>query len=145
LIDLYYAPRLELGTSFVAYSPLGRGCLTGKLDGAEGLAENGFRRLSPRFREENLERKKALVDKVKDLAAAKGITPGQLVLAWLLAQGNDVVPIPGTRRIRHLEENLAAAEVQLRDAEQKEISQAVPPGAAAGERYPEEGMKGLNA
>ena len=89
----------ELGTSFVAYSPLGRGFLTGKLDGTEGLAENDFRRLSPRFREENLERNRALVDKVKDLAAIKGVTPGQLVLAWLLAQGNDVVPIPGTRCI----------------------------------------------
>jgi aryl-alcohol dehydrogenase-like predicted oxidoreductase len=135
----------EMGTAFVAYSPLGRGFLTGKLDGTEGLAENDFRRLSPRFREENLERNRALVDKVKDLATIKGVTPGQLVLAWLLAQGNDVVPIPGTRRIRHLEEDLAAAEVLLSDAERKEISQAVPPGAAAGERYPEEGMKGLNA
>ena len=135
----------ELGTSFVAYSPLGRGFLTGKLDGTEGLAENDFRRLSPRFQEENLERNKALVDKVKDLATVKGVTPGQLVLAWLLAQGNDVVPIPGTRRIRHLEENLAAADIRLTDAELEQISQAVPPGAAAGERYPEEGMKGLNA
>jgi aryl-alcohol dehydrogenase-like predicted oxidoreductase len=135
----------ELGTSFVAYSPLGRGFLTGKLDGTEGLAENDFRRLSPRFREENLERNRALVDKVKDLATAKGVTPGQLVLAWLLAQGNDMVPIPGTRRIRHLEENLAAADIRLSDAEREQISQAVPPGAAAGERYPEEGMKGLNA
>ena len=135
----------DLGTAFVAYSPLGRGFLTGKLDGTEGLAENDFRRLSPRFREENLERNKALVEKVKELAAAKGVTPGQLVLSWLLAQGNDVVPIPGTRRIRHLEENLAAADIRLTDAEREEISQAVPPGAAAGERYPEEGMKGLNA
>src|SRR3954451_11625747 len=111
------APCRDLGTSFVAYSPLGRGFLTGKLDGTEGLAENDFRRLSPRFREENLERNRALVDKIKDIATAKGVTPGQLVLAWLLAQGNDVVPIPGTRRIRHLEENLAAADIRLTDAE----------------------------
>jgi len=135
----------DLGTAFVAYSPLGRGFLTGRLDGTEGLAENDFRRLSPRFRAENLARNQALVEAVKGLAAAKGVTPGQLVLAWLLAQGPDVVPIPGTRRRAHLEENLGALAITLDAAEVEAIGRAVPPGAAAGERYPEEGMKGLNA
>ena len=129
------------GTAFVAYSPLGRGFLTGRLDGTEGLAENDFRRLSPRFREENLARNLALVEKVKTQAAAKGCTPGQLVLAWLLAQGPDVVPIPGTRRISHLEENLKALDISLSAAEIEELSTALPPGSAAGERYPAETMK----
>lgn len=128
-------------TTFVAYSPLGRGFLTGRLDGTEGLAENDFRRLSPRFREENLARNLALVEKVKAQAEAKGCTPGQLVLAWLLAQGPDVVPIPGTRRIAHLEENLKALDVSLSAAEVEALSAALPPGAAAGERYPAETMK----
>ncbi|HVI52368.1 MAG TPA: aldo/keto reductase [Candidatus Sulfotelmatobacter sp.] len=133
------------GTAFVAYSPLGRGFLTGRLDGTEGLAENDFRRLSPRFREENLARNLALVDKVKAQAGAKGCTPGQLVLAWLLAQGSDVVPIPGTRRIPHLEENLKALDVTLSQGEIKALSDAVPPGAAAGDRYPTATMGNLNA
>ena len=131
----------EGNTAFVAYSPLGRGFLTGRLDGTEGLAENDFRRLSPRFREENLARNLALVEKVKTQAAAKGCTPGQLVLAWLLAQGPDVVPIPGTRRISHLEENLKALNISLSAAEIEELSTALPPGSAAGERYPAETMK----
>jgi aryl-alcohol dehydrogenase-like predicted oxidoreductase len=128
-------------TAFVAYSPLGRGFLTGGLDGTEGLAENDFRRLSPRFREENLARNLALVENVKAQAAAKGCTPGQLVLAWLLAQGTDVVPIPGTRRIPHLVENLKALEISLSAAEVEALSAALPPGSAAGERYPAETMK----
>jgi len=131
----------EGNTAFVAYSPLGRGFLTGRLDGTEGLAENDFRRLSPRFCAENLARNLALVEKVKTQAAAKGCTPGQLVLAWLLAQGPDVVPIPGTRRITHLEENLKALDISLSAAEVEELSTALPPGSAAGERYPAETMK----
>jgi len=132
-------------TAFVAYSPLGRGFLTGRLDGTEGLADSDFRRLSPRFRAENLARNLALVEQVKIQAKAKGCTPGQLVLAWLLAQGQDVLPIPGTRRIPHLEENLAAADITLTPQEIQALSDAVPPGAAAGERYPAETMNTVNA
>lgn len=135
----------ELGIGFVAYSPLGRGFLTGRLDGTEGLDDNDFRRLSPRFLAENLQRNLALVAKIKEFAAAKGVSPGQLVLAWLLAQEPDVVPIPGTRRVAHIEENIAAAAVSLTADEVAAIGRAVPPGSAAGQRYPEEGMKGLNA
>lgn len=137
------------GTAFVAYSPLGRGFLTGKLDGTEGLAENDVRRRSPRFTAENLARNLSLVDKVKAQAAAKGCTPGQLVLAWLMAQGtgtgSDVVPIPGTRRIPHLEENLAAADITLSDEEIKTLSDAVPPGTAVGDRYPAATMGSIEA
>lgn len=135
----------ELGVGFVAYSPLGRGFLTGRINGAEGLDENDFRRMTPRFLAENMQRNLALVEKIKDLAAAKGVSPGQLVLAWLLAQGPDVVPIPGTRRLAHIEENIAAAAISLTADEVAAIGRAVPPGAAAGQRYPDEGMKGLNA
>lgn len=135
----------ELGVSFVAYSPLGRGFLTGALNGTEGLDEKDFRRLSPRFLAENMARNQKLVDRIKELAAAKSVTPGQLVLAWLLGQGQDVIPIPGTRRIVHLDENLAAAEIRLSGNELAELSAAIPPGAAAGQRYPEEGMKGMSA
>lgn len=135
----------ELGVAFVPYSPLGRGFLTGRMDGTEGLAPNDFRRFSPRLLAGNLERNLALVAKVKALAAAKGCSPGQLVLAWLLAQGQDVIPIPGTTRINHLEENVQAAALKLTVEEIRAIGDAVPPGAAAGTRYTEDGMRTLDA
>lgn len=134
----------ELGTALVAYAPLGRGMLTATVDRAH-LADNDFRRLSPRFQEENFNANQRLVEAVKQLAEAKGCKPGQIALAWLLAQGPDVLPIPGTKRIPYLEENVGAASVALTAEEVAQLSAALPPGAAAGERYPVEGMKGLNA
>ncbi|PWC32459.1 aldo/keto reductase [Azospirillum sp. TSO35-2] len=135
----------ELGVSLVAYAPLGRGMLTGTVSNRDQLAENDFRRISPRFAEGNLDRNLHLVESVKALAAQKSCTPGQVALAWLLAQGPDILPIPGTKRIKYLEENVGAAAVTLTDAEVKALSDALPPGAAAGDRYTAEGMKGLNA
>lgn len=135
----------ELGISFVAYSPLGRGMLTGAIAKAEDLAQTDFRRMSPRFQGDNLDANLHLVDNVRELAAAKGCTPGQVALAWLLAQGPDILPIPGTKRIKYLEDNAGAASVHLGVDELARLNAALPPGAAAGERYPAEGMKGLNA
>lgn len=135
----------ELGVSLVAYSPLGRGMLTGAIAKTDDLAEGDFRRANPRFQGANMEANQHLVDKVRALAAAKGCTPGQVALAWLLAQGGDILPIPGTKRIKYLEDNVAAAAVTLTPAELAALDAALPPGAAAGERYPIEGMKGLNA
>ena len=134
-----------LGVAFVAYSPLGRGFLTGALTTLDDLAADDFRRMSPRFEAVNLAANLKLVDVVKAIAKAKGCTPGQLALAWLLHQGDNIIPIPGTRRIRYLEENVAAADVALCAAELAAISAALPPGAAAGERYPKAGMAGVNA
>ena len=135
----------DLGASFVAYSPLGRGFLTGAIGKDADLAANDFRRISPRFQGDNLERNLRLVDVVKTLAATRGATPGQVALAWLLHQGKDIVPIPGTKRIEYLEENVAAASLTLSTDELARLDQALPPGAAAGDRYPPAGMKGLNA
>jgi len=125
----------ELGIGIVPYSPLGRGFLTGEITTVDDLAPDDFRRQSPRFAGANFERNLELVARVRELAGAKGCTPGQLALAWLLHQGGDVAPIPGTRRIERLEENVAAAEVQLSAAELERIEEAAPAGAAAGERY----------
>ena len=135
----------RLGVSFVAYSPLGRGLLTGAIAKDTALAEGDFRRISPRFQGDNLEANLRLVEAVKALAAEKGATPGQLALAWLLAQGRDVIPIPGTKRLRYLEEDVAAAALALSAADLAALDHALPPGAAAGDRYPPAGMKGLNA
>ncbi|HYD68526.1 aldo/keto reductase [Azospirillum sp.] len=135
----------ELGVSLVAYSPLGRGMLTGAITNPDQLAEGDFRRLSPRFQGENLDANLRLVEDVRRLAVAKGCTPGQVALAWLLAQGPDVLPIPGTKRIKYLEENVAGATLRLKPEEVAALSAALPRGAAAGDRYPAEGMKGLNA
>ena len=135
----------ELGVAFVAYSPLGRGMLTGALADVAGLAGNDFRRLSPRFQGDNLAANLRLVEAVKALAAAKRCTPGQLALAWLLHRGQDIIPIPGTRRSNYLEENVAAADIALSPADLFAIDAALPPGAAAGERYPPAGMAGVNA
>ena len=125
----------ELGIGFVPYSPLGRGFLTGRIQSPDELSEGDFRRASPRFQGENFERNLALVERVGEIAAEKGVSPGQLALAWVLAQGKDLVPIPGTKRLRYLEENVAAAAIELSAEELRRIDAAAPPGAAAGERY----------
>jgi aryl-alcohol dehydrogenase-like predicted oxidoreductase len=133
-----------LGIGFVAYSPLGRGFLTGQLRRFEDLAPDDYRRHSPRFQGENFARNLALVDRLTVMAGEKGVTPAQLALAWVLSRGDDVVPIPGTRQVRRLEENVAAAAVVLTAADLAAIEEAAPPGAAAGERYPAGGMKLVN-
>jgi len=135
----------DLGVSLVAYSPLGRGMLTGAIAKTDDLAEGDFRRMNPRFQGANMDANQHLVDKVRALAAAKGCTPGQVALAWLLAQDSDILPIPGTKRIAYLEDNVGAAAIALSADEVAQLNAALPPGAAAGERYPSEGMKGLNA
>ena len=127
----------ELGIGFVAYSPLGRGFLTGQIRSADGFAEGDFRGYLPRFQGENLEQNLELVAQVEEIAEEKGRTPGQIALAWVLSRGDDIVPIPGTKRRRYLEENAGAAEVELTDTELEQLEQAFPQGAAAGERYPD--------
>jgi aryl-alcohol dehydrogenase-like predicted oxidoreductase len=129
----------ELGIGFVAYSPLGRGFLTGAIHSMDDLADDDFRRNSPRFQGENFQRNLDLVTKVEELAADKAVTPAQLGLAWVLAQGEDIVPIPGTKRRERLEENAAAADVVLGDDDLREIADALP--EPVGQRYPEEMMK----
>jgi len=135
----------RLGIGFVAYSPLGRGFLTGRIRRFEDLAADDFRRGSPRFQGENFEKNLELVDKVNELAKAKGVTAGQLALAWVLAQGDDIVPIPGTTKRRHLKENVAALDVELTADDLSAIDEVLPKGAAAGTRYPEALMRMLNA
>jgi aryl-alcohol dehydrogenase-like predicted oxidoreductase len=132
----------ELGIGLVAYSPLGRGFLSGRFKSPDELDPDDFRRHGPRFRGENLERNLALVAKVEQLAGEKGITPGQLALAWVLAQGDDVVPIPGTKRRSYLEENVGAVEVELTPEDLARIDAELP--HAAGERYDELGMRTVN-
>jgi aryl-alcohol dehydrogenase-like predicted oxidoreductase len=132
-----------LGVGFVAYSPLGRGFLTGAIASPSDLAANDFRRSSPRFEGENFDRNMALVDRVRGVAARKGCTPAQLALAWVLAQGDDVVPIPGTKRRKYLEENVAALSVNLDARDLAELAAAFPPDVAAGTRYSEASMKTL--
>jgi len=132
----------ELGIAFVAYSPLGRGFLTGEIKRLEDLAHDDYRRSTPRFQGENLRRNLALVGRITGIAKQKGITPGQLALAWLLAQGEDIIPIPGTKKRARLEENAVAAEVTLTADDLRRIAQTAPAGAASGERYPEH-MMGL--
>jgi aryl-alcohol dehydrogenase-like predicted oxidoreductase len=132
----------ELGIALVAYSPLGRGFLSGRFTAPEELDEGDFRRYGPRFTGENLQANLKLAERVKELAQEKGITPGQLALAWVLSRGEQIVPIPGTKRRSYLEENLAAADVSLSAEESERIADAVP--AAAGERYPAEAMQTVN-
>jgi len=127
----------ELGIGFVAYSPLGRGFLTGQIRSAEDLDEGDFRRSNPRFQGANFQRNLDLVARVEEIAEEKGRAPGQIALAWVLSRGDDVVPIPGTKRRRYLEENAEAADVELTDEELERLEQAFPKGAAAGERYPD--------
>jgi len=134
----------RLGIGFVPYSPLGRGFLTGAITSPEDFEADDYRRQSPRFQGENFARNLELVAKVKGLAADMGVTPGQLALAWVLAKGEDLVPIPGTKRRRYLEENAAAVETTLSAAKLSELDSIFPPDAAAGERYAPHMMALLN-
>jgi len=133
-----------LGIGFVAYSPLGRGFLTGRIQKVEDLAPDDYRRSAPRFSAENFQQNMRLTRVVEEMATRKGCTASQLALAWLLAQGNDVVPIPGTKREKYLEENTAAVDVTLTPAEVTEINGLLPAGAAAGPRYTDEAMRRVN-
>ncbi|HVW90095.1 MAG TPA: aldo/keto reductase [Gaiellaceae bacterium] len=127
----------ELGIGFVAYSPLGRGFLTGQYKTVDDLPEDDFRRRNPRFQGANFERNLELVAQVEEIAAEKGITSSQLAIAWVLAQGEDVVPIPGTKRVKYLEENVAAADVVLSPNDLQRLEDAFPKGSTAGDRYPD--------
>ena len=127
----------ELGIGFVAYSPLGRGFLTGRFTSPDDLPEGDWRRRSPRFQGENFRKNLELVERAEEIAAEKGVTPAQLALAWVLEQGEDVVPIPGTTSVGHLEENVEAADVELTSRELARLDAAAPPGAPAGNRYPD--------
>jgi aryl-alcohol dehydrogenase-like predicted oxidoreductase len=133
----------ELGITFVAYSPLGRGFLTGRIQNLSDIPETDRRRDHPRFQEANFARNRQLVQTIEQIAKSKGCTPAQLVLAWLLAQGQDIIPIPGTKRKTRVDENLGALDVKLDAQDVARISAAVPVGAAAGTRYPEPQMKGV--
>ena len=134
----------ELGIGFVAYSPLGRGFLTAKITSLDDLADNDWRRSMPRFEQENFGRNLELVERIKALAARKGCSPAQLALAWVLAQGDHIVPIPGTKRRRYLEENIGALDVHLAQDELAEIDAILPAGAAAGSRYSAPGMRTIS-
>jgi aryl-alcohol dehydrogenase-like predicted oxidoreductase len=127
----------ELGIGFVAYSPIGRGFLSGRIRSTDDLDAKDFRRHGPRFQDENLRHNLALVAEVEALAAEKGVTPSQLALAWVLSRGDDIVPIPGTKRRTYLEENAAAVDVELTPADLELLERAFPAGAAAGDRYPD--------
>ena len=134
----------KLGIGLVPYSPLGRGFLTGRFKSTDDLDAKDYRRATPRFQGENLEANLGLLSAVETLAAEKGVKPGQVALAWVLAQGKDIVPIPGTKRRTYLEENVAAVEVTLSNAEIEKLSNAIPRGAASGDRYVATSMKMLN-
>jgi aryl-alcohol dehydrogenase-like predicted oxidoreductase len=134
----------ELGIGFVAYSPLGRGFLTGRFRSFEDLPEDDYRRNSPRFQGENFQRNLNLVERVEEIAGRKKCTPAQLALAWLLAQGEDIVPIPGTKQRRYLEENVGALDVELTRSDLEEIEEVAPKGVAAGDRYHEAGMRTID-
>jgi aryl-alcohol dehydrogenase-like predicted oxidoreductase len=131
----------ELGIGFVAYSPLGRGFLTGRYRRFEDLEPNDYRRNNPRFQGENFTKNLQLVEKINELAARKKVKASQLSLAWVMAQGQDIVPIPGTKHVKYLEENVAAASIRLSPEDLREIDAIAPKGVAAGTRYPEAGMK----
>jgi len=133
----------ELGIGFVAYSPLGRGFLTGQFKRFEDFPEDDYRRFSPRFQGENFQKNLELVQRIEKIAAEKGCTPAQLALAWVLAQGPDIVPIPGTKRRTYLDQNLGALEVTLTPADLKTLDGIAPRGSAIGARYPEEYMSRL--
>jgi aryl-alcohol dehydrogenase-like predicted oxidoreductase len=134
----------ELGIGFVPYSPLGRGFLSGEIKSPDDLAADDFRRMSPRFQGENFYKNLQVVEQVQAIATEKGVTAGQLALAWLLAQGDDIVPIPGTKRRAYLEENVKAIDITLTPDELQRIDAVAPKGVAAGERYPEQHMQALN-
>ncbi len=134
----------ELGITFVAYSPLGRGFLSGHIKRVEDLDPTDYRRNAPRFQPENLSRNVALAERIEQIAREKSCTPAQLALAWLLAQGDDIVPIPGTKRKKYVEQNAQAVDVTLDAHELARIAEIAPPGVAAGERYPAEAMRRVN-
>jgi aryl-alcohol dehydrogenase-like predicted oxidoreductase len=134
----------ELGIGFVAYSPLGRGFLTGQFRTFDDLPADDYRRFSPRFQGENFQKNLDLVKRVEQIAAEKNCTPSQLALAWVLAQGDDIVPIPGTKRRKYLEDNAGAVDVQLTIDDLRRIQEVFPSGAASGERYPEHMMQLIN-
>ncbi len=134
----------ELGIGFVAYSPLGRGFLTGRFRKFEDLPADDYRRNQPRFQGENFQKNLDVVKHVEDLANSKGCTPSQIALAWLLHRGDDVVPIPGTKRVKYLEENIGALAVDLTSDDMKRIDEIAPQGVAAGQRYPESSMHTVN-
>ena len=134
----------DRGISYVAYSPLGRGFLTGTIHELDDIPADDRRRQHPRFQEQNFDHNRKLIMQIEDMAKDKGVTPSQLVLAWLLAQGDDILPIPGTKHVARLEENAAAAAVKLDAADLARIDAAMPPGSAAGSRYPEPMMKSVH-
>lgn len=134
----------ELGISFVAYSPLGRGFLTGQFKTFDDLAPDDYRRNNPRFQGENFDKNLALVRSIEELAAKKGCTSSQLALAWVLAQGEDIVPIPGTKRRKYLEENIGALDIEITPQELQQIDEIAPQGVAAGTRYPAAHMSAIN-
>ena len=134
----------ELGIGYVAYSPLGRGFLTGQFKSPDDFADDDFRKFHPRFQGENFKKNIELVGEVEAMAREKGCTAAQLALAWVLAQGEDIVPIPGTKHVRYLDENIAALEVSLTAEDLKRLDDILPPGAAAGTRYHERGMETVN-
>ncbi|HEX6783804.1 MAG TPA: aldo/keto reductase [Sphingomicrobium sp.] len=134
----------ELGIGYVAYSPLGRGFLTGQITSPEDFPDDDFRRFHPRFTGENFKKNIELVHEVEGLAREKGCTAAQLALAWVLAKGDDIVPIPGTKRIRFLDENIAALDVKLTGDDLRRLDEILPPGAASGQRYHERGMETVN-
>ena len=130
----------ELGIGFIAYSPLGRGFLSGQIQSLDDLAPEDYRRHSPRFQGESFAKNLELVERVGEIAAARGVTPSQLAIAWVMAQGGDIVPIPGTKRRKYLEQNVAASQIELTEHELAELAEAMPPGAASGDRYDRRGM-----
>jgi aryl-alcohol dehydrogenase-like predicted oxidoreductase len=133
----------ELGIGFVAYSPLGRGILSGTIRSPEDFEPDDARRTHPRFQGENFQRNLDFVERLREIAAEKGIPPSQLALAWVLSRGPDIVPIPGTKRVKYLEENVAATEVELTKEDLERIEAAVPKGVTSGERHPEMSLIGL--
>lgn len=134
----------ELGTALVAFSPLGRGFLTGAITSAADISPTDWRHTNPRFQQDAIEKNRALVETISGFARAKRCTPAQLALAWVLARGDEVIPIPGTKRVERLEENCAAASIELSAAERRDIDAAFPPDVAAGARYVEQGMRQIN-
>ncbi|MBU6484527.1 MAG: aldo/keto reductase [Betaproteobacteria bacterium] len=142
--DVILPTLRELGIGFVPYSPLGRGFLTGQIKRIEDLEADDYRRHSPRFQGDNFRKNLHLVDEINSIASDKGCTPAQLALAWVLAQGNDIVPIPGTKKRKYLEENVRALEVELTANDLARIDRAIPPGAASGERYAPAALRAVN-
>ncbi|HEX7680134.1 MAG TPA: aldo/keto reductase [Thermoanaerobaculia bacterium] len=135
----------ELGIGFVAYSPIGRGFLSGRFKTIDDFEPTDYRRLSPRFQGDNFARNLDLVRRIEEIARAKGVTPAQLAIAWILSRGNDIVPIPGSKSIGHVEENITAAEIELTSEDLARIDEVAPKGVASGERYPSGSMASVNA